>query len=297
MTARGLGAVLLVLAGCGTSASDPIVRTDGSSTLYPLAEAIAERYREVAPQSRVVVSRSGTGGGISRLCAGEIDIAHASRPPTSGEQEGCTAAGVVLRLLPVARDGVSVVTHPTNGFAECLTVQELRRIWEPGSTVRTWRDVRAEFPDRPLELFGAGPGSGTFDSFTEAVVGRRAASRTDYQASEDDNVLVQGVAGDPGSLGYFGYGYVVANRHRLKLLSIDAGGGCVEPTPGTIADGRYDPLARTLYVLVREDALARDAVRSYLRWMIDHAAEAAEETGYVPLPPAEYTALRAGLAG
>ncbi|MEK9508891.1 PstS family phosphate ABC transporter substrate-binding protein [Gaopeijia maritima] len=286
---------LLPIAGCVAGVGEPIVRTDGSSTVYPMAEALAEAYREVEPFSRVVVSRSGTGGGLSRLCAGEIDIAHASRPPTAAEEANCAGGGIELVLLPLALDGVSVVTHRDNAFVDCLTLDELRRIWAPGSAVRTWRDIRAEFPNRPLELFGAGPGSGTFDSFTDAVVGRRAASRTDYQASEDDNVLVQGVAGDPGALGYFGYGYVVANRDRLKLLAVDGGNGCVLPDPSTIASGRYRPLSRSLYLVVSRSALTRAVVRDYLDFVLEQAPEAARRTGSIALPDSEYRRLRAEL--
>lgn len=287
------GRLLAVAAvfGCAGGGGDPIVRTDGSSTVYPLAEAVAEAYHEVQPRSRVVVSRSGTGGGLSRLCAGEIDVAHASRPPTEVEREQCAARGLELVLVPLALDGVSVVTHAGNDFVECLTVAELRRIWSPGSTVRTWREVRAEFPDRSLELFGAGPGSGTFDSFTAAVVGLRAASRTDYQASEDDNVLVQGVSGDRGSLGYFGYSYMMANRDRLKLLAVDGGEGCVLPDPASIASGRYRPLTRSLYIVVSTGALARPIIRDYLQFMLTRATEMAHATGYIPLPPSEYVRL------
>lgn len=289
-------AALVGAAGCRLSEPEGLVRSDGSSTVFPVAEALAEDYARAGGRSRVVVGRSGTGGGVSRLCSGEIDIAHASRPLTDAERALCRDAGIEPLVLPVAFDGVSVVTHPDNGFVDCLTLDELRRIWEPNSPVRRWRDVRPEFPDRPLELFGAGPGSGTFDTFTRAVVGRMGASRTDYQASEDDNVLVQGVAGDSGALGYFGYGYVVEHRDRLKLLAVDGGAGCVRPDPASIASGVYTPLARSLYVVVAADALRRRAVTDYLVWFLDHAADAVTAVGYVPLEAGAYADLRRRVA-
>lgn len=288
---------LIGLPGCGAPSDvdgrEGRVVSDGSSTVFPLAEALAEDYHRAHPDARIVVGRSGTGGGLARLCAGEIDIANASREMTEAERERCAEAGIVPVVLTVARDGVSVVTHPDNTFVTCLTVDELARIWHPRSDVSTWREIRAEFPNRPLELFGAGPGSGTFDFFSRALTGRAGASRADYQSSEDDNVLVQGVSGDRAALGYFGYAYVARHRERLRLLAVDGGAGCVLPDPASIRSGRYAPLSRSLYMVVSEAALRRPAVRAYLDWFFARAPELVTAAGSVPLPDSDYAALRA----
>ncbi|MFP3949193.1 MAG: PstS family phosphate ABC transporter substrate-binding protein, partial [Longimicrobiales bacterium] len=214
---------LLAACGGGEAGGDGLtgqVRSDGSSTVFPVAEAFAEEFQVENPGVRVTVGLSGTGGGFSRFCAGETDLSNASREITEGEREACAASGVEFIELPVAWDGLSVMVNPANDFVECLTVEELDRIWRPGSEVETWRDVRSEFPDEEIVLYGPGTDSGTFDYFTETIIGESGASRADYQASEDDNVLVQGVAGDTYALGYLGYAYYVENEDRLKLLGI-----------------------------------------------------------------------------
>jgi phosphate transport system substrate-binding protein len=236
---------------------------------------------------RITVAFSGTGGGFKRFCAGEIAISDASRPISQEEIDACAAAGVDYLEIPVAYDGLSVVANPAADFVECLSIDELRRIWEPDSNVSSWSDVRAGFPDREIHLFGPGTDSGTFDYFTEEVVGTAKASRTDFQASEDDNVLVLGVAGDEGSLGYFGYAYYAENQGRLKLLGVDGGEGCVLPSDDSIEDGTY-PLARPLLIYVRTDALARPEVQAFVEFYLTEAPQLVPTTGYHSLPAEQY---------
>jgi phosphate transport system substrate-binding protein len=271
------------------------VEIDGSSTVFPIQEAIAEEFQAANPNVRVSVGISGTGGGFKRFCAGETDISDASRPIKQSEIDACAAAGIEFTEIPLAWDGLSVITSPENDFAQCLTVDELKRIWEPGTSVTTWRDVRSEWPSEDIRLYGPGTDSGTFDYFTEAVVGEAGASRPDYQASEDDNILVQGVSGDRYSLGYFGYAYYAENQGRLKLLDVDGGNGCVAPSDQTIADGTYAPLSRPLFVYVRHAAVSRPEVRAYLEFLVGNAAEVVPSTGYHPLTAEEYVADMAKL--
>lgn len=290
--------VTLALAACGGEAGDAgasnssalsgRVEIDGSSTVFPVAEAVAEEFQVANPGARVTVGFSGSGGGFKRFCAGEIDIANASRPIKGSEAEACAAAGVEFTELSVAWDGLSVITNPANEFASCLTTGELRRIWEPNSAVTTWRDVRSEWPAEEIRLYGPGTDSGTFDYFTEVINGESGASRPDFQASEDDNILVQGVAGDRFALGYFGYAYYAENASRLKLLSVDSGNGCVAPADDTIEDGSYAPLSRPLFVYVKHAALARPEVRGYVDFMLEHALELVPSTGYHALSAEQY---------
>lgn len=259
--------------------------------MYPLTEAVAEEFGIAQGAAvQVTVGLSGTGGGFERFCAGETDINNASRPIKDAERDECIVNDVRFLELPVAYDGISIVVHPDNTWVDCLTVEELRRIWEPGSTVESWAEVREGFPDEPLRLYGPGPDSGTFDDFTEAVVGEPGASRWEYTVSEDDNVLVTGVAGDRGALGYFGYAYYEANRDRVKLVAVDGGSGCVAPTPETIRRGTYDPLSRPLFIYVNRESLARRTVADFVRFYMDVAPELAREVGYVPLSEADYEA-------
>lgn len=291
-----LSLAALSLAACGgseggSSAGGALtgeVLVDGSSTVFPIAEAVAEEFQIAHPDVRVSVGFSGSGGGFKRLCAGETDLSNASRPINAAEAEACEAAGIELTELRVAWDGLSVVVNPANDFAQCLTVGELRRIWEPGSSVTTWRDVRPDWPAEEIRLYGPGTDSGTFDYFTETVNGEAGASRADYQASEDDNVLVQGIAGDRYSLGYFGYAYYAENAGRLTLLAVDGGNGCVAPSDETIADGSYAPLSRPLFVYAKHAALARPEVRAYVEFMLGNAAELVPATGYHALSAEEY---------
>ena len=297
--APALVAVLLTTACGGGQGGDAAsdakalsgeVLIDGSSTVFPIAEAIAEEFQAANQAVRVSVGISGTGGGFKRLCAGEIDLSNASRPIKDSEREACAAAGVEFTELPVAWDGLSVITNPANDFVQCLTVDELRKIWEPSSNVKTWRDVRGEWPAEEIQLYGPGTDSGTFDYFTEAVMGEAGASRPDYQASEDDNILVQGISGDLHSLGYFGYAYVAENAGRLKLVAVDGGNGCVTPSDATIADQTYAPLSRPLFVYVSHAALARPEVMAYVAFLVQNAQTVVPSTGYHALTPEEYAA-------
>jgi phosphate transport system substrate-binding protein len=298
--APALAAALLTTA-CGGQGGDATalggeVLIDGSSTVFPIAEAIAEEFQAANPAVRVSVGFSGTGGGFKRFCAGETDLSNASRPIKDSEREACEEAGIGYTELPVAWDGLSVIVNPANDFVQCLTVDELRKIWEPNSKVRTWRDVRGQWPAAAIKLYGPGTDSGTFDYFTEAVVGEAGASRPDYQASEDDNILVQGVAGDLHSLGYFGYAYVAENVGRLKLVGIDGGNGCVVPSEATIADQTYTPLSRPLFVYVSHAALARPEVMAYMEFLVQNAQAVVPSTGYHALSPEEYAADLAKLS-
>jgi phosphate transport system substrate-binding protein len=275
-------------AGGGTGLSGA-VQIDGSSTVFPITEAVAEEYMAATGGNvRVTVAMSGTGGGFRRFCNGETDISNASRPMLPTEEAACAANGVQFVSLPVASDGMAIIVHPSNDFVQCLTVDELRRVWEPGSTIQRWSQVRPEWPDRPIRLYGPGTNSGTFDYFTEEITGQVGASRSDYTASEDDNVLVQGVGGDINSLGYFGYAYWTENQTRLKVVGVDAGHGCVTPTPQTIESDQYEPLSRPLFIYVNLEALGRPEVQSFVDFYLESAPELAGEVGYVPLSTARY---------
>ena len=288
---------LLPLAGCaGCEETDPTglsgsVRVDGSSTVFPLAEAVAEEFMRDHPGVRVTVGASGTGGGFAKFARGETDVSNASRAIDADEIASLQAAGVAFVELPVAYDGIAIVTHPATDWVDCLTVAELRRIWEPRSSVDTWADVRPGFPDAPLELYGPGTSSGTYDYFTGAVMGEEGASRTDYTASEDDNVLVQGVAGDEGALAFFGLAYVEENADRLRVLAVDSGAGCVVPSAETVQSGEYAPLARVEFVYVNADR-----VNPVLDQLIDFtfrvAGSLAREVGAVPLSDEGYRLVR-----
>lgn len=264
------------------------ITIDGSSTVSPIMEAVAEEFGKTQPGVKPTVATSGTGGGFKKFVAGEIDIADASRPIEKDEIEKARAAGIEFVEIPIAFDGLSVVVNPSNTFAATLTVAELKKIWEPNSKVQTWADVRAGFPAEKIKLYGAGTDSGTFDYFTKAIVGEEKASRADYQASEDDNVLVQGVAGDKFSLGYFGYAYYDQNKDKLKLVGIDAGKGAIVPSPETIADGTYKPLSRPLFVYVNKKALDRPEVVALLKFLVMKGKDLITSTGYVPLPDEVY---------
>ncbi len=291
----------LVLAGCGGGegggagggGASGSISADGSSTVFPITEAVAEEYMaETGGKVRVSVAMSGTGGGFKRFCAGETDISNASRAIKDSEVEQCRAAGVEPVELPVATDGLAVVVNPANNFVQCLTVDELKKIWQPGSTVKNWSEVRAGFPNQPLKLYGPGTNSGTFDYFTEAVMGEEDASRADYTASEDDNVLVQGVSGDPNALGYFGYAYVAENQGKLKTVAVDGGQGCVQATPQTVESGQYKPLSRPLFIYVSRKSLQRPEVREFVDFYLQSAPELVPQTGYIPLGQAGYEQSR-----
>ncbi|MFQ5679764.1 MAG: PstS family phosphate ABC transporter substrate-binding protein [Gemmatimonadota bacterium] len=292
-----------VLAACGGGEAGErggvsgAVAIDGSSTVYPITEAVAEELQRANAAVRVTVGISGTGGGFKKFCAGETDVSDASRPIRAPEREACAANGIEPLEIPVAWDGLTVVANGSNDWAECLTVDELKRIWQPGSTIRHWSEVRPEWPDREIELYGPDTDSGTFDYFTEAIVGEEDASRSDYTASADDNVLVIGVEGDEGALGYFGYAYYEENRDRLKAVAVDDGSGCVAPSRETVQSGAYRPLSRPLFLYVSREALERPEVRAFVEFYLQNAAELVPQVGYVPLATERYAESLAGLFG
>ncbi len=259
------------------------VSGDGSSTVFPLTEAVAEEFQKENPDVQVTVGTSGTGGGFEKFCNDEIDIADASRPIDDEEAQVCAGKNIEYVELTVANDGLAVVANPENDWAECLTTAELKKTWEPNSQVNNWEDVKTGFPDRALKLFGPGTDSGTFDYFTDEINGEEGASRTDYTASEDDNVLVQGVVGDEGALGYFGFAYYIENEDKLKLLGVDSGEGCVKPSDETVQDGTYTPLSRPLFIYAKKAALTRPEVQGFVDFYLENIGELASDVGYTPL--------------
>jgi len=269
------------------------VKIDGSSTVYPLTEAVAEEFQKRFPKVKVTVGISGTGGGFKKFARGETDISNASRPIREIEDEECRKNGIAYIELPVAYDALAVVVHPSNNWCDYLTVEELKRIWEPEAQgkIVNWSQVRKGFPNRPLKLFGAGADSGTYDFFTAAIVGKEHASRGDYTASEDDNVLVQGVASDPNALGFFGFAYYAENRNRLKAVAIQCkchnnGKPCL-PSEKAVVEDRYH-LARPLFIYVNRKSADRPEVRVFVEFYLQNAARLAREVKYVPLPKRAY---------
>lgn len=271
------------------------VQADGSSTVFPITEAVAEEFQAANRDVRVTVGISGTGGGFKKFCQGEIDVANASRPIKQSEVEQCRTNGVDYIELPVAYDGIAVVVNPANDWVDQLTVEELKKIWEPASQgkVTRWSQVRAGWPDREIRLFGAGVDSGTYDYFTEAVVGEQHASRGDYTSSEDDNVIVQGVATDELALGFFGYAYYEENQDKLRVVPINDGddsngAGAVAPTPESVMSGTYQPLARPVLIYIASKSLERPEVKAFVDFYISNAPALVSEVGYIPLPERAY---------
>ena len=276
------------------------VRIDGSSTVYPLTATAAEDFMAANPGVQVTVASSGTGGGFEKFCRGETDANDASRPIKEDEAAACKEAGVEFGSLTFAIDALTVVVNSANDWATCLTVEELAKIWGPDSTVNNWNQVRADFPDVPLALFGPGTDSGTFDYFTDEINGEEGASRSDYTPSEDDNVIVQGVSSSEGGLGYFGFTYYEENADKLKAVAIDNGSGCVTPSVDTARDGSYTPLSRPLFVYPSVEALKRPEVKAFFDYYVANDAAIAEGALYIPLSPegqatlvADYEALLA----
>ena len=293
------GLAVLALAACGGGRGDDEagdttaettgqelsgrIEADGSSTVGPYTTAAAERFRDVEPDVQTTVGVSGTGGGFERFCRGETDLSNASRPIDDEEAAACEKMGVEFVEFQVANDALTVVVNSENEWATCLTVPQLKKIWEPSSEVKSWRDVDAEFPDERLTLFGPGTDSGTFDYFTDAVVGEEGASRSDYSASEDDNTIVTGVSGEKGGLGYFGFSYFEENQDALKAVEINDGDGCVAPSVETAQDGTYTPLSRPLFIYVKQESLARPEVEAFVQYILDNETEIAEASQFVPL--------------
>jgi phosphate transport system substrate-binding protein len=290
-----VGAVVAVVAGVATPAgADGIVKIDGSSTVFPITEAVAEDFQASKKgKVRVTVGISGTGGGFKKFCRGETDISNASRPILAKEMEECKKQGISYVEMPVAYDALTVVVHPKNGWlAGGITVADLKKIWEPaaqGKLLR-WKQVNPAWPDQPIKLFGPGADSGTFDYFTEAVVGRAKSSRGDYTASEDDNVLVQGVSRDENGLGYFGYAYYVENKDKLKAVPVinPKSGKAVEPSIQSVLDGSYQPLARPIFIYVNAKAIERPEVMEFVQFYMKNADALVREVKYIPLPAKAY---------
>jgi phosphate transport system substrate-binding protein len=293
----GLGGVCLVaaalLGGCRQEAK--LIAVDGSSTVYPITEAVAEQFQKSNPKVKVTVGISGTGGGFKKFCSGETDISDASRPIKPSEVELCQKNGVEYVELPVAYDGLAVVVNPNNNWADYMTAAELKKIWEPEAQgkITRWNQVRPQWPNKELHLFGAGVDSGTYDYFTEAIVHKEHSSRGDFTSSEDDNVLVQGIATDEAALGFFGLAYYEENKNRLKLVAIDDekadnGEGPILPSLDTVMKGTYQPLSRPLFIYVRKQALDRPEVAAFVQFYLHHGAELTREVGYIPLPGRAY---------
>jgi phosphate transport system substrate-binding protein len=307
-TLIALGSCALVT-GCGGGtqggtdlSAAAVVQVDGSSTVYPITEAVAEEFRRET-RARVTVGISGTGGGFQKFCRDEIDIADASRPIAPSEVEACRKTNVDFIELPVAYDGLAVVVHPKNSWAASMTVAELKKLWEPAAQgqIRRWNQVRDGWPDSEVHLFGAGVDSGTFDYFTEVVMGKAKASRGDYTSSEDDNVIVQGVSGDEFALGYFGYAYYEENKDKLKLVAIDDGdetngAGPILPSPETVGNGTYRPLSRPVFIYPKVKSLDRPEVKSFVDFYLQEGIPLVRDVGYIPLHEKEYEMVRARYA-
>jgi len=294
-TALVAAAVALTIVGAGCGGGDggggASIAADGSSTVGPFTTKAAEDFREVDADARITVGISGTGGGFERFCIGETDISNASRGIKDEEAAVCQENGVEYVELQVALDALTNVVNSENDWATCLTTDQLEAIWKPGSKVKSWRQVDPSFPDVSLRLFGPGTDSGTFDYFTDEINGEEGASRTDYSPSEDDNVIVQGVAGERGGLGYFGFTYYEENADTLKALEVDGGNGCVAPSVNAAQDGSYAPLSRPLYVYVSRSSLdGSETLRQFVRYALENARTIAEEAQFVPMSQAQLAA-------
>lgn len=277
------------------------ITIDGSSTVFPISEAMAEEFQIANPDVKITVGASGTGGGFEKFCAGETQVSNASRGVKAEEIEKCAEAGIEMIEVPVATDALTVVVNPENDWAACMTLEELSIIWSPEAegTIDNWSQVNPDYPDAPLVLYGPGTDSGTFDYFTDEVNGEEGASRGDYTASEDDNVLVQGVEGDPNALGYFGYAYYYENQDRMKSLEIDNGSGCVAPEREAVLAGEYTPFSRPLFVYVSKAAYEEDeAVNAFVNFYLDPTnKDFVDDTGYVSLSDEQYAESLAKVEG
>jgi phosphate transport system substrate-binding protein len=290
-------AAAAALAAAPVHAQQKIVKIDGSSTVFPVTEAVAEDFQKAKKQQvKVTVGISGTGGGFKKFCRGETDISNASRPILKAEMADCAKAGIEYFELPVAFDALTVVINPKNSFIRQLTLAEMKKMWEPAAQgkVTRWNQVNPQWPDAPMKLFGPGADSGTFDYFTEAVVGKSKSSRGDFTASEDDNVLVQGVSRDVNGLGYFGYAYYIENKDKLKAVPIvNDRGQAVEPSMDAVLKGTYTPLARPIFIYVNSKSLGKPEVKEFVDYYMKNGAKLAKEVKYVPLPDSAYqTALQ-----
>lgn len=313
-------AVTALTAACGGGSSAPatgdsasggatipagdIIKIDGSSTVFPITEAVAEEFQKANKGTKVTVGISGTGGGFKKFCTDETDISDASRPILPAEKEACQKAGVQYVELPIAYDGLAIIVNPKNTWATSITVAELKKLWEPGAQgkITRWSQVRDGWPDKEIHLFGPGVDSGTFDYFTEAVNGKAKDSRGDYTSSEDDNVLVQGISGDEFALGYFGFAYFEENQGKLKLVPVDDekdanGKGPILPSPETVMNGTYAPLSRPIFIYAKVKALDRPEVKGLVDFYLSKGPELVREVGYIQLADKEYELVRSRFAG
>ncbi len=283
----------LLMIGIPTTvlSQDKIIKVDGSSTVYPITEAVAEEFQKMKKGAvKVTVGISGTGGGFKKFSRGETDISDASRPIVKKEIDTCKEAGIEYIELPVAYDGLAVMVNPKNNWVTSMTVAELKKIWEPAAErkITKWNQVNPTWPDVPIKLYGPGVDSGTFDYFTEAIVGKSRLSRGDFTASEDDNVLVQGIASDRGGLGFFGYAYYAENPDKLKLVGIDAGKGPILPSEKTVMDGTYHPLSRPIFIYVNKKSAEKPEVKEFIEFYLKHAPSLVKQVKYIPLPEKAY---------
>jgi phosphate transport system substrate-binding protein len=277
----------------GGAAATGDIKIDGSSTVYPISEAIAESFGKANKGNKASVGQSGTGGGFKKFCRGETDISNASRPILQKEIDECKAKGIDYLEIPIAYDALTVVINPGNTWATTMKIADLKKMWEPAATAKVmkWKDVNPAFPDAKMTLFGAGKSSGTFDYFTEAINGKAKESRTDYTATEDDNVTVKGVMGDKNALGYFGYSYYEANKTKLKAVGIDSGKGPVLPSIETVKDGTYSPLSRPLLIYVSSKSLDKPGMKEFVDYYMAQVPKASAETKYIPLPDTAYAKI------
>ena len=274
----------LFLYSCGSGGSQQEIKIDGSGTVYPITEAVAEEFRKVDPDIRVSVGSSGSGAGFRKFTRGETDISNSSRKISEEEKALAEENGIEYQQFAIALDGISIVVHPDNDWVKSLTPEELNKIWKADSEVQQWSDIREGWPDEDIRLYGPNTAHGTYDFFTEVINGESGASRTDYNAVADYNVAVQGISSDKYSLGYFGLAYYEENADQLKLIGINAGDGAVEPSLETVKNGTYKPLSRSLYIYVAKSAAERPAVQKFVEFYFDNAGELAQDVGYVPMP-------------
>ena len=276
-----------LIMGCGQQNPDALkgeVKIDGSSTVYPITEAIAEEFMKENPRARVSVAYSGTGGGFKKFAVGETDINDASREVKAEEKERAKENGIEMVRFTIAYDGISVIINPKNDWVKNLSAEQLNKIWEPGSNIKEWSDLNSNWPDKEIKLYGPGPDSGTFSYFTEVINGEEGAIRPDFTPSENDNVLVQGVAGDEGSLGYFGYAYYEANKDKLDAVAVNG----IKPSMETIGNNSYTPLSRPLFIYVRKEALEDEVVKEFIKFYLNNATKLVPQVGYVPLSEEGY---------
>jgi len=273
----------------GADSPPQTIAIDGSSTVFPITEAVAEEFQKTN-KARVTIGVSGTGGGFKKFCGNETALTGASRPIKASEIDQCRKAGIEYIELPVAYDGIAVVVHKDSGFADPIKVEELKRMWEPAAQgkIKRWNQVREDWPDQELLLFGPGVDSGTYDYFTMAIVGEEHSSRGDFTSSEDDNVLVQGVSTAPGALGFFGFAYYEQNKDKLRLLGVDPGTGPVKPSTETVANGTYQPLSRSIFIYVNKKAVGRPEVAEFVTYYLTKGRPLVKETGYIALPERAY---------